>query len=257
MFGIHSNGDVYKDFGGGRITFLGTLQKSEFTQADLNRIMQEENVPEIPLGTIVNAYEIPGSSEEGEDIFLQNKAGDVFYIKRLADGGILWVFELFQNHKIPLLSLEEESDPSNDPADAPNSTERALKEKYPQYFDCTTDKGLEIYIWQMAANSYFCGLLPGKNSNYTDSTLMRLVPATIEEMRIIVASYHLPQEEVVILPFRNPISSYYYEIDDAYCQNLEDLFWSDSAMVPPADRNPMVDSVIFDLDDSMKLHLVP
>lgn len=257
MFGIHSNGDVYKDFGGGRITFLGTLQKSEFTQADLNRIMQEENVPEIPLGTIVNAYEIPGSSEEGEDIFLQNKAGDVFYIKRLVDGGILWVFELFQNHKIPLLSLEEESDPSNDPADAPNSTERALKEKYPQYFDCTTDKGLEIYIWQMAANSYFCGLLPGKNSNYTDSTLMRLVPATIEEMRIIVASYHLPQEEVVILPFRYPYSSYYYEIDDAYCQNLEDLFWSDSAMVPPADRNPMVDSVIFDLDDSMKLHLVP
>ncbi len=33
-----------------------------------------------------------------------------------------------------------------------------LRAKYPEYFDLSTFKGLELYVWQMAPDSYSCGL---------------------------------------------------------------------------------------------------
>ncbi len=123
-----------------------------------------------------------------------------------------------------------------------------LKERYPQYFDLPTDKGLELYIWQMSGDSYTCILLPGKNLGYTQTELLACHNAgtTLEVMRAIVSSYmpELSRENVTIVPVTMPHSSYAYNIDDAYIENLNKLFWDGFPVYTPQ----CIDSAVFDVD---------
>ncbi len=106
-----------------------------------------------------------------------------------------------------------------------------LKEMHPAYFGLETMKGLNVYVWQMAAGSYSCGLLPGKNIGYTQEELWSLHKSStsLDEMRAIVASYFpdISREDVLIIPITMPHSSYAYPVDDAYIAQLEALFWED------------------------------
>lgn len=112
-----------------------------------------------------------------------------------------------------------------------------LQEKFPMYFGLSTSKGLEVYIWQMAKDSYSCGLLPGKNLDYAIDELWDLhkFPASLEEMRAIVASYlangEVTKDDVILHAVIMPHSSYAYVIDDGYMENLNTLFWSESPIV--------------------------
>ena len=94
----------------------------------------------------------------------------------------------------------------------------SLREKYPEYFDLSTFKGLELYVWQMAPDSYSCGLMLGTNRNKTLEELMNLKGASIEEMRAILSTYDIDEEDIFIIPWQNPISSYIAE----YWVKLED-----------------------------------
>ncbi len=131
-----------------------------------------------------------------------------------------------------------------------------LRAKFPGYFDLATDKGLEVYIWQMAGNSYSCGLLPGKNRNYTKEELWDLhkSSATLEEMKIIIASYllSLDKKSITICPIQMPHSSYAYTIDEAYRKELEALFWSDFPIIATTSYSPMIDTATFDIDSDGK-----
>jgi beta-lactamase regulating signal transducer with metallopeptidase domain len=84
----------------------------------------------------------------------------------------------------------------------------SLRAKYPEYFDLNTFKGLELYVWQMAPNSYSCGLMPGTNRNKTFEELINLKGASIAEMREILSTYDIDEEDIFIIPWQNPISSY-------------------------------------------------
>ena len=84
----------------------------------------------------------------------------------------------------------------------------ALRERYPDYFDLGTFKGLEVYVWQMAPDSYSCGVMRGTNRNKTLEELMNLKGATITEMRAILSTYDIDEKDVFIIPWQNPISSY-------------------------------------------------
>ena len=87
----------------------------------------------------------------------------------------------------------------------------ALREKYPDYFDLGTFKGLEVYVWQMAPGSYSCGVMLGTNRNKTLEELMNLKGATIAEMRAILSTYDMDEKDIFIIPWQNPISSYIAE----------------------------------------------
>ena len=86
--------------------------------------------------------------------------------------------------------------------------ESVLREKYPEYYDLSTFKGLEVYVWQMAPNSYSCGVMEGTNRNKTLEEMMNMKGAGIDEMKAILASYDIPKENIAIIPWQNPISSY-------------------------------------------------
>ena len=87
----------------------------------------------------------------------------------------------------------------------------SLRVKYPEYFDLSTFKGLELYVWQMAPDSYSCGLMLGTNRNKTLEELINLKGASIAEMRAILSTYDIDEEDVYIIPWQNPVSSYIAE----------------------------------------------
>ena len=89
--------------------------------------------------------------------------------------------------------------------------EDSLRDKYPEYYDLSTTKGLEVYVWQLAPNSYSFGMLPGTNREKTNDELWNMKGATAEEMRTILSSYDIDERDICIIPWQNPISSYIAE----------------------------------------------
>ncbi|MBQ1906549.1 MAG: hypothetical protein II173_00065 [Firmicutes bacterium] len=89
----------------------------------------------------------------------------------------------------------------------------ALMERYPEYFGLSTFKGLEVYVWQVNSASYSFGLMPGTNINKTEQQLLALKGASAEEMRAILSTYDIPEENIAVIPWQNPVSSYLPE----YC----------------------------------------
>ena len=87
----------------------------------------------------------------------------------------------------------------------------SLRVKYPEYFELSTFKGLELYVWQMAPDSYSCGLMLGTNRNKTLEELINLKGASIAEMRAILSTYDIDEKDVIIIPWQNPVSSYIAE----------------------------------------------
>ena len=92
-----------------------------------------------------------------------------------------------------------------------DTDEDALREKYPEYFDLPAFKGLEVYVWQMAPNSYSFGLLSGTNREKTLDEMWNMKGASAEEMRIILASYDIDKRNISIIPWQNPVSSHIAE----------------------------------------------
>ena len=108
-----------------------------------------------------------------------------------------------------------------------------LQEKYPQFYNVSTDGGLTVYIWQMAENNYKFYLVNSVIDAFSDRTFAFEVGTTITEMRAILSTYDVDKDDIVIRPTVNPISSYAYKIDDAYTEQLIALFWSDEEGIVP------------------------
>ena len=131
------------------------------------------------------------------------------------DSRIRWLYRL------------EETEGDNGSTSEPTEelTLDKLRVKYPMFFDVSTDGGLTVYIWQMSANSYRCYLANTFLEALSDNSFAYEFGATIEEMRMILASYGISRYDVTLHPIRNPLSSYYYEIDDEYRAKIDELFW--------------------------------
>ena len=101
-----------------------------------------------------------------------------------------------------------------------------LRKEYPEYFKLNAFKGVEIYVWQMAEHSYYCGLMSGTNRNKTEEEILDLgrKPLTIEEAKLILNELGIEKENWIIIPVVQGYSSYYYEIDDAYREKVKKLF---------------------------------
>lgn len=105
-------------------------------------------------------------------------------------------------------------------------TNEELQQKFPEYYGLNTAKGLEVYVWQTAEDTYYCGVLSGTNRVKTPEEISGLAAngATVEEMKIILSSCDISDESISILPCKQSISDYAYQIDDAYIQKITELF---------------------------------
>ncbi|MBQ8558803.1 MAG: hypothetical protein IJ439_02325 [Tyzzerella sp.] len=100
-----------------------------------------------------------------------------------------------------------------------------LKEKYPQYFNLDATEGLAVYAWQLAADSYSCVLVSGKNRTDSWYDIWNLPATTIDEMREIVKYYNLEESDVSTSEIPNPISSYFHEINEDSISKFREKFW--------------------------------
>lgn len=110
--------------------------------------------------------------------------------------------------------------------DADNMTpdQAELMKRCPEYFGLNASKGLVVVVWQMAPGSYSFGLiedsgilLPGDDVTVAysgagisslDLLRMRLKGVNAAEMRAILETYPVSANNVIILPWQNPVSSY-------------------------------------------------
>ena len=76
-----------------------------------------------------------------------------------------------------------------------------LREKYPEYFELGTFKGLEVYVWRMAEDDYRFGLMQGTNREKTFEELMALKGATSEEMALILSTFDIEDRDIFVIPW--------------------------------------------------------
>lgn len=126
-----------------------------------------------------------------------------------------------------------------------------LLEKYPKYLELRPMDDLKVYVWQMAAGSYYWGLMP-IGVEYTLSNFELLEPFNLEELHAIIEVGGLEQDRVTICPIQVPYSSYAYTINDAYIHNVTTLFWSWNTESLPVDNRSMIDAAVFDVDGDGK-----
>lgn len=137
-----------------------------------------------------------------------------------------------------------------------------LRAQYPEYFDLDASAGLDVYVWQMAPDSYCFGLLPHTASprDSTAQELLALRGASSEQMRYILAAYALDPDDIYVIPWQNPISSYIPEcwivtengesLEEKQAQYIETvsamLFGERDTLLH--DDYPIYDSIVFDID---------
>ena len=137
-----------------------------------------------------------------------------------------------------------------------------LRAQYPEYFDLDASAGLDVYVWQMAPDSYCFGLLPHTASprDSTAQELLALRGASSEQMRYILAAYALDPDDIYVIPWQNPISSYIPEcwivtengesLEEKQAQYIETvsaiLFAERDTLLH--DDYPIYDSIVFDVD---------
>ncbi len=135
--------------------------------------------------------------------------------------------EVFENIKNYNLNESESGENEEEPQSEPTDIDK-LKVKYPQFFNVPTDDGLTVYIWQMAKNSYSCYLANTELEAISDNSFAYEVGATLTEMRAILTTYNVDKEDITVQAVINPLSSYYYEINDEYREKIKELFWGES-----------------------------
>lgn len=137
-----------------------------------------------------------------------------------------------------------------------------LRVQYPEYFDLDASAGLDVYVWQMAPDSYYFGLLPHTASprDSTAQELLALRGASSEQMRYILAVYALDPDDIHVIPWQNPISSYIPEcwivtengesLEEKQAQYIETvsamLFGEGDTLLH--NDYPIYDSIVFDVD---------
>ena len=137
-----------------------------------------------------------------------------------------------------------------------------LRAQYPEYFDLDASTGLDVYVWQMAPDSYYFGLLPHTASprDSTAQELLALRGASSEQMRYILAAYALDPDDIHVIPWQNPVSSYIPEcwivtengesLEEKQAQYIETvsamLFGEGDTLLH--DDYPIYDSIVFDVD---------
>lgn len=103
-----------------------------------------------------------------------------------------------------------------------------VKEKYPEFFEIEGEpfKGIEIYVWQMAEDLYYCGLMFGTNRNKSDDEIFALQEKalTVDETKTLLNDIGVSKDSIFVYPIAQPYSSYLYEIDDDYCNKVSELF---------------------------------
>ena len=86
----------------------------------------------------------------------------------------------------------------------------ALMEQYPEYFGIDAADGLDVYVCQFSKGSFSFRLLPHARDarNWLSVEIMDLRGVDADTMREILATYDVSEDEIHVIPWHHPLSSY-------------------------------------------------
>ena len=86
----------------------------------------------------------------------------------------------------------------------------ALMAQYPEYFGLDAAGGLDVYVWQFAEKHFSFGLLPHAENgrDWLSNGVMNLRGVDADAMRAILATYNIDEDDIHVIPWQNPLSSY-------------------------------------------------
>ena len=116
-----------------------------------------------------------------------------------------------------------------------------LMEQYPEYFGLDASGGLDVYVWQFAEKHFSFGLLPHAESSlyWLADDVMNLRGVSADTMRAILATYDIDGDDIYVIPWQNPLSSYLCEWQivlegedgeakkQTYVENVRDMLWGE------------------------------
>ncbi|MBP5245837.1 MAG: hypothetical protein J6036_05225 [Clostridia bacterium] len=99
----------------------------------------------------------------------------------------------------------------------PRSLE-TLKEIYPEYFEMSDFKGIEVYVWKSDDGSFRCGMMSGTNRMKTDEEIEALQerPLSIDEAKMILDESGIANNFVFLIPIAQPYTEYKKQINKLY-----------------------------------------
>ncbi len=106
--------------------------------------------------------------------------------------------------------INKSSDFGETDPDKMNEEQVTLMEQYPEYFGLDASDGLDVYVWQMAKDCYSFGLLPHSEQGryWIANELLNLRGTRSEDMSVILSTYNVNENDIYIIPWQNPTSSY-------------------------------------------------
>ncbi len=96
-----------------------------------------------------------------------------------------------------------------------------LQEKYPHFFGLNTENGVTVYVTKLSQDNFECYLT--SKSIDPQKILHFNKFASIEEMKLILSSYNLANEEITVKPFQHVLSSYIGDESEYDAINISSL----------------------------------
>ncbi len=122
-------------------------------------------------------------------------------------------------------------------ADGPETQEErgieVLKEQYPEYFELSAFKGVEVYVWETADGTYRCGLMSGTNRNKTGAEIQALEQRSLSvaEAKMVLEEIGVKEGYILVIPIPQPYPdsddtdiSKPYIIDEEHAEQMTSLF---------------------------------
>lgn len=139
--------------------------------------------------------------------------------------------------------------------------QRYLMEQHPEFFGLDASKGLDVYVCQFAPQHYSFRLLEHSETepiNFMVLSSMGGIDAA--SMRLILETYEVTREDVTVIPWQNPLSSYIgsyqlipedgniEEVRAEYKEMILDMLFGQVEL-----SVPVYDSMQFDVDGDGKI----
>ncbi len=148
-----------------------------------------------------------------------------------------------------------------------NERQKELFEQFPEYFGLDATNGLDVYVWQMAEGSFSFGVKPHSDEplGWQSTELYKLRSVGAYDMRLILQTYDISRDEIMIIPWQMPHSSYIADIwvikegEDAvaeresYISSIEYMLFDKVYLDPDGlmgyiPSNRLYDTMTFDVD---------
>ncbi len=110
-----------------------------------------------------------------------------------------------------------------------------LKEQYPEYFELSSFKGIEVYVWETADGIYRCGLMSGTNRMKTGAEIRALEQRSLSvaEAKTVLKENGIGDDHIIVIPVPQPYPdpddtdiSKPYIIDEEHAEQIYGSFVS-------------------------------